>query len=732
MWTRHLLLSVLSMPLLAPALPCAQVPEQRALESAAQLLAKGGRAEETRETLATLAALGMDSAALGKLAQDCEKALVAAKLPQREIPEAEGRLREAAACLAGRLESATDKRRLALIALTLDDEQALARLALGHERTDNGWQTPLDRQLLAQRMRVLDAISRAHTWTPEITTQTSDHPLLNGAAASVARWGRMSVHAPWPTERTAQMLREVLRACAVSAMLLDDERGIPEENWFPRPNATVVVLETTEAYQSSLKKALELEWIDDAMFKESRELSGFQDRRGNAVNLAQSDAQHAATMFCWLSPIEDGANSMLKAGHLAFVCQSYLGTPMPRFTYRNDPPPAYGGTYIKPSAEEQKRDEQKLQLAQAGIAGSRAYLAHRIRCGADPVLGELRVDFFGKLSGEKLLKAASFAEFLQEHGTLRPLLRGGLEVPPQRILEAYARGTGREVLQLEALWREWALRESPGIAQRVAKRSEAAGTAPTKPQEELRAQLNALRAKALPAQLKLPAVEFDPQLAPGCRAHAEYLALNPGLGEKYPDAHTETADRPGYSTAGVWAAMHSVIGPTQETAQATLQQWMASFYHRLPLLDPGLVRIGFGANKQYTVVDALSLRRPLDQPWIVVWPHEDMAKVPLNCVGEVPSPVPGVDPATLGYPITVQLGPDEPTDPGQGLQLTLYLGDKPVDCWLTGPEKPLNPELVPVRSWAALPKQPLKAGQRYTVVAEWVGSTRKKVWSFRT
>jgi hypothetical protein len=109
-----------------------------------------------------------------------------------------------------------------------------------------------------------------------------------------------------------------------------------------------------------------------------------------------------------------------------------------------------------------------------------------------------------------------------------------------------------------------------------------------------------------------------------------------------------------------------------------------------------------------------------------------MAKVPLNCVGEVPSPVPGVDPATLGYPITVQLGPDEPTDPGQGLQLTLYLGDRPVECWLTGPEKPLNPELVPVRSWAALPKQPLKAGQRYTVVAEWIGSTRKKVWSFRT
>jgi hypothetical protein len=64
--------------------------------------------------------------------------------------------------------------------------------------------------------------------------------------------------------------------------------------------------------------------------------------------------------------------------------------------------------------------------------------------------------------------------------------------------------------------------------------------------------------------------------------------------------------------------------------------------------------------------------------------------------------------------------------------LKLYLGDKPVDCWFTSPENPLNRELVPERSYGLLPKQPLKAAQRYTVAAEWTGSTRKKVWSFRT
>lgn len=312
------------------------------------------------------------------------------------------------------------------------------------------------------------------------------------------------------------------------------------------------------------------------------------------------------------------------------------------------------------------------------------------------------------------------------------MLQAGFEVPPQRILEAYARGTTQELASIEQNWREWALRDSPGIAQRVAKRTEAAAVDATRPQEELRSLLNALRAKAVPAALKIPAVEFDPQLAPGCRAHAEYLGLNPGLGEKWPDAHTQTPDKSGYSTAGVWAAMHSVIGQTQASAAATLQQWMASYYHRLPLLDPGLVRMGYGANPKYTVLDVLSLRRPLDQPWTVVWPHEEMTKVPLNCTGEVPSPVPGVDPATLGYPITLQLGPAEQDDPGLGVKLQLFLGDKPVECWATGPESPLNRELVPVRSWALFPKQPLKAAQRYTVTADWNGSTRKKVWSFRT
>lgn len=732
MWMKSLLL-LLACCVGMRSLP-AELPEQRGLEAAALALAKGGRAEEAREVLGTLAQLGMSPAELTKLSESCEKALSAAKTKLREVPDAESKLREAAASIGARLAGleAKERERLARLALALDDDQTLARQALGHQREDDHWVTPLDKQLMQRRIRVLDTLSRAHSYEVEIRTEPSDHPLLlaMGAGGSVARWNRMAVHTPWSPERSANILREALRACAVSAYLIDDERGIPEESWFPRPNATVVVAETREAYEAALKKALELEWIDSSTLEESKALSGFQDRRGNAVNLARSDAEHMATMFCWLSPIEDGANSLLKAGHLAFVCQAYLGTAMPRFTYRDDPPKNYGGTYIKPSAEEQKQQAQQLQLAEAGLSGSRSYLAHRVRCGTDPILGEMKVDFFGKLSGEKLLKANSFAEFLQEHSTLRPLLRAGLEKPPARILEAYASAIGREVAGMELAWEDWALSQSPGIAARVGKPNLPAAL--TKPAEELRTALQGLRTKALPAALKLPALELDSQLAPGCKAHADYLSANPGTAERWPDAHSESPDKPGYSTDGVWAAMHSVIGRTQATAAATLEQWMSSYFHRLPLLDPGLVRIGYGANKEYTVVDALSLRRPLDQPWVVVWPYEEMTKVPLSCVAEIPSPVPGVDPASLGYPITVQLGPDQPGEPNLGLELKLYLGDKLVECYFSSPEQPLNPELVPAKSYGLFPKLALKPGQRYQVVAEWKGSTRKKVWSFRT
>jgi hypothetical protein len=64
--------------------------------------------------------------------------------------------------------------------------------------------------------------------------------------------------------------------------------------------------------------------------------------------------------------------------------------------------------------------------------------------------------------------------------------------------------------------------------------------------------------------------------------------------------------------------------------------------------------------------------------------------------------------------------------------MRLYEGNNRIECWFTSPEKPLNPRLVPPRTFALFPKQPLKPGVRYLATAEWNGTPRKKVWYFRT
>jgi uncharacterized protein YkwD len=89
----------------------------------------------------------------------------------------------------------------------------------------------------------------------------------------------------------------------------------------------------------------------------------------------------------------------------------------------------------------------------------------------------------------------------------------------------------------------------------------------------------------------LPAVQLDDTLSQGCRQHARYLILNKdsraveGL-----KMHKEDPSLPGYSREGARAAsgLIAAIG----NPDAAVGDWMATLYHRLPLLNPRLERIG--------------------------------------------------------------------------------------------------------------------------------------------
>ena len=93
-------------------------------------------------------------------------------------------------------------------------------------------------------------------------------------------------------------------------------------------------------------------------------------------------------------------------------------------------------------------------------------------------------------------------------------------------------------------------------------------------------------------------IVLDADLCRGCALHAQYLIKNRGRPElEGLKAHTEDSGLPGFSEEGKRAGLASIIAFDAVDPPASVQLWMTSFYHRIPILDPGLTRIGFGAVK---------------------------------------------------------------------------------------------------------------------------------------
>lgn len=132
-------------------------------------------------------------------------------------------------------------------------------------------------------------------------------------------------------------------------------------------------------------------------------------------------------------------------------------------------------------------------------------------------------------------------------------------------------------------------------------------------EEKIAEQVNAARKAA-----GLTPVRLDAELSRGCQSHAHYLALNhqrpETLGAR---VHREDAQLPGASPEGARAAKESVIAVILDP-QACVENWMATLYHRIPILAPNLERIGFGharihGHKWVCVLDTGNGRTPQDR-----------------------------------------------------------------------------------------------------------------------
>jgi hypothetical protein len=60
--------------------------------------------------------------------------------------------------------------------------------------------------------------------------------------------------------------------------------------------------------------------------------------------------------------------------------------------------------------------------------------------------------------------------------------------------------------------------------------------------------------------------------------------------------HRQEANLPGASPEGARAAKESVIAVVLDP-QTCVENWMATLYHRIPILTPNLERIGFGHSR---------------------------------------------------------------------------------------------------------------------------------------
>jgi uncharacterized protein YkwD len=282
---------------------------------------------------------------------------------------------------------------------------------------------------------------------------------------------------------------------------------------------------------------------------------------------------------------------------------------------------------------------------------------------------------------------------------------------------------------------------------------------PGKIDPRILARLNAFRALA-----GQPAVVVDPALSEGCVSHARYLVLHhgekstAGLG-----VHKETAGLAGYTPNGDTAAQHSVITmvemgapalPEQDWPVAELDKWMASLYHRVPVLSPTLRRVGIGyaSNDKktvwYTVLDVgadptviiKGVRRPVTP---VLYPGDNQSEVPRafgRGAREVPDPLPaGRLAKDSGFPITVSFPPKMNV---RGVTATLRRESKSDDgktrmeevpFWFSTPEKPAGAadqeNTVCLIAKDRLAKQ---TTYRVTVEATVNGQAWKGSWKFTT
>ncbi len=237
----------------------------------------------------------------------------------------------------------------------------------------------------------------------------------------------------------------------------------------------------------------------------------------------------------------------------------------------------------------------------------------------------------------------------------------------------------------------------------------------------------------------LAPVVLDADLSRSCQAHADYLVRHDARmwgGRDRLDPHDERPEMEGYSDEGRKAARSSIIAWVEP--KRAIDNHMEGHFHRVPLLNPDLKKVGVGVARggKYGWACVIDVNRGTgstpDRPECVPWPADGQLEVPTHYYLEMPDPIPMTKDKKAGNPVTVTFAP---VCKVAGARATFLEGPKkkPVEFWMSTPEAPADP-IYQRNTIALFPKQPLSLKTVYTVTVECTinGKPWSKTWSFTT
>jgi len=227
----------------------------------------------------------------------------------------------------------------------------------------------------------------------------------------------------------------------------------------------------------------------------------------------------------------------------------------------------------------------------------------------------------------------------------------------------------------------------------------------------------------------LGTVTLDLTLSDGAAAHAAYLNLNPSQIYAGLDAHNEYTDHPGYSAAGAAAGKASDIFYGSIGA-AAIDGWYATYYHRNPILSPGVTTVGYGDDPGAAVGFSITVLqfKTFNGPGNVLSPADGSDGNAVAGNGEVPQPVPNFGPNT-GNPIIAYFAGSSKV---AWTASTITANGQALPHKVVAPNLPANP-VYENNEICLITDAPLPAGATVAVQIDYAQSGAKTVsWSFKT